>query len=67
MKQAGAKTIAQDEESCIVFGMPQMAIKMGAVTRSFPFPNWQPESLHIEIKRIERTLWIYYRIFPART
>lgn len=30
MKEAGAKTIAQDEKSCIVFGMPKEAIKLGA-------------------------------------
>ena len=30
MKEAGAKTIAQDEASCIVFGMPKEAIKLGA-------------------------------------
>ncbi len=27
MKEAGAKTIAQDEKSCVVFGMPKEAIK----------------------------------------
>lgn len=31
MKQAGAKTTAQDERSCVVFGMPKEAIKIGAV------------------------------------
>jgi two-component system chemotaxis response regulator CheB len=31
MKKAGAATIAQDEESCVVFGMPKEAIKLGAV------------------------------------
>jgi two-component system chemotaxis response regulator CheB len=31
MKQAGARTIAQDEASCIVFGMPKEAIKLGSV------------------------------------
>ncbi len=31
MKEAGAYTIAQDEKSCIVFGMPHEAIKLGAV------------------------------------
>jgi len=31
MKQAGAKTIAQDEKSCVVFGMPKEAIKLGGV------------------------------------
>ncbi|MFH1135673.1 MAG: chemotaxis response regulator protein-glutamate methylesterase [Pseudomonadota bacterium] len=33
MKAAGAKTIAQDEASCVVFGMPKEAIKTGAVDR----------------------------------
>ena len=31
MKEAGATTIAQDEASCIVFGMPKEAISRGAV------------------------------------
>ncbi len=31
MKEAGAYTIAQDEASCVVFGMPKEAIKLGAV------------------------------------
>ncbi|GFO55047.1 chemotaxis response regulator protein-glutamate methylesterase of group 2 operon [Geomonas sp. Red276] len=31
MKQAGAVNIAQDEASCVVFGMPNEAIKMGGV------------------------------------
>jgi len=31
MHEAGAKTIAQSEESCVVFGMPKEAIKLGAV------------------------------------
>jgi two-component system chemotaxis response regulator CheB len=30
MRKAGAYTIAQDEASCVVFGMPKEAIKMGA-------------------------------------
>jgi two-component system chemotaxis response regulator CheB len=36
MKQAGALNIAQDEASCVVFGMPAEAIKMGAVDRVMP-------------------------------
>ncbi len=30
MKKAGAHTVAQNEESCVVFGMPKEAIKLGA-------------------------------------
>jgi two-component system chemotaxis response regulator CheB len=30
MRQAGAVTIAQDEDSCVVFGMPNEAIQRGA-------------------------------------
>ncbi|MBI5607165.1 MAG: chemotaxis response regulator protein-glutamate methylesterase [Deltaproteobacteria bacterium] len=33
MKGAGARTIAQDEASCVVFGMPKEAIKLGAADR----------------------------------
>ncbi len=33
MKEAGAYTIAQNEESCIVFGMPNEAIKLGGVDK----------------------------------
>lgn len=33
MKEAGAKTIAQDEESSVVFGMPKEAIKTGCVDK----------------------------------
>ncbi len=36
MKQAGAFTIAQDEASCVVFGMPKEAIKAGAVDKVLP-------------------------------
>ncbi len=31
MKTAGAHTLAQDEKSCVVFGMPEQAIRQGAV------------------------------------
>ncbi|MCE5243956.1 MAG: chemotaxis response regulator protein-glutamate methylesterase [Syntrophobacteraceae bacterium] len=36
MRQAGASTIAQDEASCVVFGMPKEAIKQGAVDHVVP-------------------------------
>ena len=30
LREAGSRTLAEDEESCVVFGMPQAAIKLGA-------------------------------------
>ncbi|MCA9460589.1 MAG: chemotaxis response regulator protein-glutamate methylesterase [Nitrospira sp.] len=36
MKQAGAFNIAQDEASCVVFGMPKEAIKAGGVDKILP-------------------------------
>ncbi len=36
MKQAGAHTIAQNEETCVVFGMPREAIQLGAVDEILP-------------------------------
>jgi two-component system chemotaxis response regulator CheB len=39
MKLAGAITIAEDEASCVVFGMPKEAIKMGGVDRVVPLQS----------------------------
>jgi two-component system, chemotaxis family, protein-glutamate methylesterase/glutaminase len=39
MKQAGAFTLAQDEETSVVFGMPNEAIKRGAVDKVLPLEN----------------------------
>jgi two-component system chemotaxis response regulator CheB len=42
MKEAGAYTIAQDKDSCIVFGMPNEAIKRGGVDRVVPLDGVAP-------------------------
>lgn len=34
LRQAGARTLAQDEESCVVYGMPKEAVKRGGVEQS---------------------------------
>jgi two-component system chemotaxis response regulator CheB len=34
MRNAGARTIAQDEESCVVYGMPKEAVKRGGVEKT---------------------------------
>ena len=39
MKQAGARTIAQNEQTCVVFGMPREAIKKGGVDQVLPLSD----------------------------
>jgi two-component system chemotaxis response regulator CheB len=39
MKKTGAMTIAQDEKSCVVFGMPKEAIKLNAVDKIISIEN----------------------------
>jgi len=36
MFDAGAFTVAQDAESCVVFGMPKEAIETGGVSKVMP-------------------------------
>ena len=36
MHEAGAVTLAQDEASCVVYGMPKEAVKLGGVEKSVP-------------------------------
>jgi two-component system chemotaxis response regulator CheB len=36
MREAGAATVAQDEETCVVFGMPKEAIQRGAAGKVLP-------------------------------
>ncbi len=38
MRDAGAYTLAQDEATSVVYGMPAEAVKLGAVDRSLPLP-----------------------------
>ena len=39
MHQAGAYTLAQDEQSCVVFGMPKEAIALGGVDEVVPLTD----------------------------
>jgi two-component system chemotaxis response regulator CheB len=50
MRRAGARTIAQDEASCVVFGMPREAIKLGGVDRILPL-GAIPSALLAESRR----------------
>ena len=46
MKQAGATTIAQDEATCVVFGMPKEAIKLNGVDKVVPLESIAGSILH---------------------
>jgi two-component system chemotaxis response regulator CheB len=39
LRAAGARTLVEHEESCVVFGMPQAAIKLGAAEEVVPLPK----------------------------
>lgn len=39
MKQAGAPTIAQDEATCVVYGMPKEAVKLAGVDKVLPLQS----------------------------
>ena len=39
LKKMGASTLVQDEESCVVFGMPRIALEMGATDLVIPLDN----------------------------
>jgi two-component system chemotaxis response regulator CheB len=47
MREAGARTIAQNEESCVVFGMPKEAIKLGAAEKITDIHNIAKTSLEV--------------------
>ncbi|MFT3802841.1 MAG: chemotaxis response regulator protein-glutamate methylesterase [Burkholderiaceae bacterium] len=47
MKDAGAFNIAQDEASCVVFGMPREAIAAGAVDEVLPLDRIAPRVLEV--------------------
>jgi two-component system chemotaxis response regulator CheB len=46
MRTAGAVTIAQDEATCVVFGMPKEAIRLDAVQRILPLDELPDVILH---------------------
>jgi two-component system, chemotaxis family, protein-glutamate methylesterase/glutaminase len=43
MRRAGARTFGQDEKSCVVFGMPKVAIELGAVDKVVPLSRMANE------------------------
>lgn len=47
MRESGASTMAQDEESCAVFGMPKEAIALGAAEHVLPLQEIAPAILRL--------------------
>ena len=47
MREAGARTVAQDEESCVVFGMPKEAIAAGGVQEVASLDSMPPLLLRL--------------------
>jgi two-component system chemotaxis response regulator CheB len=45
--QAGGSTLVQDQESCVVFGMPQRAIELGAAQHVLPV-----EKIPLKLKQL---------------
>ena len=50
MHDAGARTIAQDEVSCVVFGMPKEAIRLGAVDHVLPLERMAQAVLQFDAR-----------------
>jgi two-component system chemotaxis response regulator CheB len=51
LKTAGAFTIAEDETTAVVYGMPAAAVQLGAVRESLPLPGIAPRILELVASR----------------
>lgn len=47
MRQAGGRTLGQDESSCVVYGMPRAAFELGAVERQLSLSRLAPAILDL--------------------
>jgi two-component system chemotaxis response regulator CheB len=45
IRRAGGRTLAESEESCVIYGMPKAAIEAGVVDRAVPLPRIADEIL----------------------
>ncbi|MGK7397114.1 MAG: protein-glutamate methylesterase/protein-glutamine glutaminase [Candidatus Cyclobacteriaceae bacterium M3_2C_046] len=49
LKESGAKTIAQDEKSCVVYGMPKEAVKLNAADKILPLDQIAGNILRLSV------------------
>ena len=54
MRQAGARTLGQDEATCVVYGMPRAAYELGAVERQLPLEKLGNAVRTLTNKEMER-------------
>jgi two-component system chemotaxis response regulator CheB len=50
LHERGARTVAQDEDSCVVFGMPMEAIKLGGVDEVLPLSKVASAILRFDMR-----------------
>lgn len=53
LRQTGAHTIAEDESTAVVYGMPAEAVRLGGVSESLPLPAIAPRILELVVPRSE--------------
>ena len=52
MRDAGARTLAQDEATCVVFGMPKVAWEKGGAERLVPLPHIADDILRLVSRQV---------------
>lgn len=58
MRKAGARTVGQNEASCVVYGMPRVALECGAVETELPLEQIAEHILKLCAKQGVRTIRI---------
>lgn len=51
LKQSGAFTLCQNEETCVVYGMPRAAVQMGAADKVLPL-DAIPEAMIMQLEKV---------------
>jgi two-component system chemotaxis response regulator CheB len=54
VRQAGGRTLGQDEATCVVYGMPRAAFELGAVERQVPLERLGQAIRNLTNKETER-------------
>ncbi|MFC2420787.1 MAG: CheB methylesterase domain-containing protein, partial [Treponema maltophilum] len=50
LRRAGSRTLGQDAESCVVYGMPRAAFELGAVQKQVPLSKMAAEVNELALK-----------------